>query len=225
VSPTTTTLVALLVTAIGLGMARPLFLPESKQYRSPFRVLGAAVRETIFPSQPGHDRVVNIAIGLCFVCLLVVLVGTIAAPPSSESFTDFAVVTENESGEFVASNYPKTLDAGTSETLYLQVRNREGKTTSYRVVAELQRLEHTDNGTATISRRESLYEKSITVEAGNTRTLFHSPDPRMTGSDLRLVYNLYLAEDGDSIADQAPYRQVLLWVNVTADDAATAERR
>lgn len=130
-----------------------------------------------------------------------------------EDFTEFAVLTEDdETGEFVASNYPNEIPQDETDSVHLRIGNNEGETMEYSVVVLLQSIDNQGE----IQEEQTLDTLELTV--GNGETL-HEPyeiSPELTGEDLRLTYLLYV----DSVPETAKPTQenadryVHLWIDV-----------
>ncbi|MFC5367600.1 DUF1616 domain-containing protein [Salinirubrum litoreum] len=113
------------------------------------------------------------------------------------SFTEVAVVTETADGEYVADDYPRTLDGGTSTPVTVALENHEGQDHRYTVVATLARLDRTPNGTE-VTDRAVLSRTTTTVAAGETGHVEPQVRPAVSGSQRRLSFLVYR---GDAPAD------------------------
>ena len=111
--------------------------------------------------------------------------------------------------------YPTNMTVGERETLTLGIGNQEGKDVDYRIVGHLDRLERS-NGSLIVADTRHLGNRTVSVSAGETRSVTTPVTPRTEG-EYRLVYSLY-REDG---ASEDPYRQIHLRVHV--DGAGTDE--
>ena len=139
--------------------------------------------------------------------------------PESD-FTEVYLVTENGSG-YDASGYPQRLTQGEPTPLTLAVENHEHETTSYTVVAELQRLDRTADGATVVEERE-LWRTEQTVEDGETAYVQRDVTPTMSGDSLRLVFHVYDGAVPDDPDRSNSYRTVQLVVSVGgSDDGST----
>lgn len=128
-----------------------------------------------------------------------------------QTFTEFYVVTENETGAYVAQDFPQEITNGT-EPVYLTVENGEGERTTYTVVAELQRVQ-TDGEGVRVLEETRLSSFHRTVPANETARIRHDPDPAMSGDRLRLVYLLYRGDPPTEPSPENAYRHLQLWVS------------
>lgn len=195
-----------LVTAV-LAAVRRARLPADQRFSVPLR---AAVRTATVDAVGAtrSETAVNVALAVSVVAAAAALGVAVAAPPSGGGYTDFHLLTEAESGELVAANYPDSLGSDTAP-LVVGVENEEGTTQRYTVVVQLQRV--ADDGTVTERTRLTTFEP--TVESGERWTTRHRPTAEMSGNELRLTYLLY---EGDAPANptrENAYREIYVWVN------------
>jgi uncharacterized membrane protein len=102
----------------------------------------------------------------------------------------------------------------------LGITNREHERTTYTVVVELQRVERVPgpNNTTRIDVLEAdeLRRFRTTLDHNETWHQPYAVTPTIVGEDMRLTFLLY---QGDPPADPAvdnAYRELQLWVNVSA---------
>lgn len=124
---------------------------------------------------------------------------------ASEPNTEFYLLTENESGELVASEYPATVDEARSTVLVAGVNNNEHETITYTMVVEVHGLE---NGS--IESEEEMLRTQRTVEAGDATAIEHSIETGMTGENLRVQYYLYRGEAPSDPSTESAYRTIHL---------------
>jgi uncharacterized membrane protein len=150
----------------------------------------------------------------------------VGVPRQAGTFSEFYLLTEDENGDFVAADYPTEFVAGESRQLIVGVGNYEYETVTYTVVSELQRV-RVENDTTRVLEAESLERFSSTVPHNETWHYRHRITPTMTGDRLRLTYLLYRSNPPATPTADNAYREVHLWVNVTAPGAAngTVESR
>jgi uncharacterized membrane protein len=139
----------------------------------------------------------------------------VAVPKSGESFTEFYLLTENESGALVATDYPTNFTEGGNKSLVVGIGNHEHRTVSYSIVVQLQRVRMTNNSTAVVER-DLLHRFNTQLRENETWTRQHTVSPSMTGDRLRLVYLLYQGAPPAQPTTENAYRETHLWVNVTS---------
>lgn len=176
----------------------------------------AALSEAVSSPAPTDRREV-IVYGATGIGLLVgtgTSLAAFVAPRRGETYTEFALLTENEAGELSAAGYPTTLTAGEAHPYVVEITNREGTETDYTVTADLQRVERTGDE-ITVRSSERLDRVETTLGPGERHRAHLDVVPTTTGDDLRLVFSL--SRDGAAGAQSgtAAYRTLSHWVSVT----------
>lgn len=171
-----------------------------------------------FPRRRDHSRT-GFALDLLLVAtVLLATVGAgyvFAAPGQGEQFTEFYLVTEDDTGAFVADGYPTNFTQGETKSLSVGVENHEGTPVRYTVVTQLQRVERVD-GRLVVRERTELDRTARIVDANETWRTQDSVTPTMTGDRLRLTYLLYRDSVPQSTTVNNAYQEIHLWINVTA---------
>ncbi|MFC6823441.1 DUF1616 domain-containing protein [Halopelagius fulvigenes] len=174
------------------------------------------------------DSAVGTALNVVVVASLFLALATtayaLAAPPApqGESFTEFYILSENETGELVANDYPKDLTVGEPTQLTAAVENREEHSQQYTVVVLEQRVESNGTGNDTrVVESEELRRLNASVESGETAYLNHSVTPTMSGDDVRLTYLLYRGDAPANPTAENAYRNLRLYVDVTGGSSGS----
>jgi len=180
-------------------------------------------------SNPGHclwsgivpDSRADAALNVLLVASILLAAGSVtyavAVPKEGEQFTEFYLLTENESGDLVAAGYPTNMTRGQSASLVVGIGNQEHEQVEYTVVVELQRVEITDNATnVTVLDERELRRFTVDLAHNETWHNQHTVTPTMTGERLRLQYLLYRGEPPADPTVENAYRELHLWVNVSA---------
>lgn len=201
--------------AVAVGTYRRTELPADEQFTVPFREWYAAGRTELLEPETRMDGALNVL--LVFSILLAVgSVGyAVAVPKQGETFTELYLLTEGDDGELVADGYPQNFTAGESQPLYVGVGNNEHESVNYTVVVELQNVTF-ENNSSQVHDQEQLHRFQTTIPHNQTWQLNHSVTPTMTGERLRLTYLLYKGTPPANPTVDNAYREVHLWVNVTA---------
>ncbi len=190
-----------------VGAVRRSALPEGDRFVVPLgRWLDAARAGTVEGST--RTAAVNVALAASVLVAVAVAGVAFAAPQEGTSYTEFAVGTERD-GEFVAGDYPTDATVDEPISLQLQVENRERTATTYRVVAQFERV--SDGGVSEVVRTD---EFGLTVEPGATTTRSHEVSPPIAGDDIRLTYLLYVDEPPENPGRDSAYRSVHVWLPV-----------
>ncbi|MBV0902716.1 DUF1616 domain-containing protein [Haloarcula salina] len=151
--------------------------------------------------------VVGLAILVTFSCVTLVA----AQPQRGEAYTEFGLLTENETGVLEASGYPEQITLGESEQLYFSVTNREMETTEYVVVVQLTRTAPTGE----VIERARLDTYDNRTAAGDRWLQRHTVTPVLEGERLRLTYLLYKDGIPEQPTAENAYREAHIWVDVT----------
>lgn len=128
------------------------------------------------------------------------------------SFTEFSLLSENETGEYVANSYPSELTIGEPTELAVGIKNHEQVDRDYTVVVLLQRTD----GSGEVLEREEVTRFQASVGEGQTEVVPHTVTPtRVTGEDVELVYLLYLDDPPASPTPENSYRDLRLHIFVS----------
>lgn len=203
---------AVIVVAAVLGFLRRSRVAPAERYDLPARQWA----ETASAATGEMDRrtlMANAALGVAVVGAVGSLLYSISAPPDGEEFSEFYLVTEDETGEYTAGDFPTALAAGEPRAQVVGIENHEGEATTYTVSAELQRVDATGE-VAQILERGDRTEQTIQLANAESAYVEQTVTPTIVGEDLRLQYALHLGEPGER-----PYRELYLWVDVSEGDA------
>lgn len=213
-----------------LGGVRRLRVPAEQRLGLPVR-RAAALRDAVLDANR-VDAVVTLALVVAVLVGGSALAFGLAAPDRGASYTEFALLAENESGDLVAGGYPTSFVAGESRAVTAAVTNHEGTAVEYTVVVEVQRVRPTggddlrgddsDADPVDVVEQRELVRRSETVAAGDAWRETIDVAPALTGDDLRLAYYLYR---GDAPADAdsgTAYRRLHLRIVVGDGGNATA---
>lgn len=162
------------------------------------------------------NTAVNVALVLSVVLSIVAVGFAFAAPQDGERYSEITLVTENESGAYVAGDYPENFTAGEERNLTVAVENSEQVETEYTIVTQVERVDTNTSGAGvTVLETSELRRTSLTLDAGEQRYDDHVVAPEMTGEDLRLSYYLYKGEAPETAGADSAYRHVYLWIDVS----------
>ncbi|MFB6164387.1 MAG: DUF1616 domain-containing protein [Haloarculaceae archaeon] len=199
-------------TVLGLAVAvvRRARLPADRRFGVRPRRWLARLRKG-----PGTlDIALNVALVVVGLLAVSSLGYAMVSPPSGGHHTEAMLLTENETGAYVAGGYPSSVQIGQPQPLVLGLHNAEGRTVEYDVVIQIQRVER--SGTAvTVRNRSALRRLSATVPNGQTTYVEHRVTPDELGDDLRLTYLVYRGDVPAHPTSANAYRTTYLWLNVT----------
>lgn len=198
-----------------VGTARRLGLRPKERFRLPYRTWRHRFVASTASSRSALDRLIAVGVVLLVLASVGSFAYALVSPPSGERYTSMTLLTRNESGAYVAGGYPANLTAGEPATLHVGIGNREGEPVEYTVVPVVQRVN--DSGGSLVVEEQRRHE-SFRVALGANESTYtqHRFTPRVTGTELRLVYLLYVAEPPADPSVDSAYRHVYVWVNVSA---------
>ncbi|RDI69691.1 DUF1616 domain-containing protein [Halopelagius longus] len=213
-TPIVATLSAFIAVMVFVAVQRRSELSPEDRFYVPYRRWVASARDGLVRPDTRTDMGLNVLLAVS-VLLAAGSVGySVATTPDGSTFSELYLLTEDESGELVADDYPTEFTRGESKPLVVGVENHERTTQSYTVVSVLQRVS-VENNTTTVLEQQRLQEFQPTLEHNETWRQRHSVEPTMSGDRLRLVYLVYR---GDAPADptvENAYRETHLWINVS----------
>ncbi|WP_435196328.1 DUF1616 domain-containing protein [Natronomonas sp. EA1] len=202
--------------ATAIAAVRRRELPPEDRFAVPWRTWLAAARGELFEPETRTDGALNVLLVLS-ILLAVGSVGyAVAVPKQGEAFTELYLLTEGEDGELVADGYPQEFTSGEPRYLYVGIGNQEHRRVNYTVVTAIQDVEFTANNTTRVLDSQRLRTFEVTLPHNETWHRNHSVAPAMTGENLRLTYFLYRGEPPANPTTENAYREVHLWVNVSA---------
>jgi len=217
------------VCAIWVAARRRWALPVDERFQVPYRSWVDAGRAELFEPESRTDAVLNVVLVLSIVVAVSSVAYAVAVPKQGESFTEFYLLTEDESGELVAAEYPTEFTAGEGQEVVIGIGNQEHESASYTVVVELQRVEvvtaqqeRTASATASVNATtvrviETEELRRFQTEIGHNET-WERPctvRPTLVGENMRLVFLLYRDSPPDNPDIETAYRERHLWINVS----------
>jgi uncharacterized membrane protein len=169
--------------------------------------------------RPTTELVVNALTLIAVTTAMAGLVFAVVAPAPSPQYASFSVLTENESGEMVASDYPSEFSEGEGQDVIVQIANEGTERQEYSVLVQLQRF---DQSSDSVTERSQLVRLDEVVDGGETWNSSVTLTPNMTGENMRMVFLLYPEEPPENPTVDSAEEHLFFWVNVT-EGAATDE--
>lgn len=160
------------------------------------------------------DLVLNLLLVGAVVLAVASVSYAVVVPDQQQSFTEFYLLSENETGELLANEYPEEFQRGQGKPMTVGINNHEGEAMNYTVIAVLERVT-VENDTARVVETRRLAQFQAYVEANGTLNRRHMVTPEMTGERLRLQYLLFRGEPPAEPTAANAYRSVHVWINVT----------
>lgn len=210
-----------LVGAAASAARRGAVDPDTR-FEVPFRAWVGRLRSFMFDGN-GVNTAVNVALVLSVVLSVAVVGYAFAAPQDGERYSELTLLTENESGELVAGDYPRNFTAGEERDLIVGVENSERVETEYTIVAQVERVDpNASGGSATVLETSELRRSTMTLDPGERRYDDHAVAPETTGEDLRLSYYLYEGDAPETVDAESAYRHVYVWIDVSDETPANS---
>jgi len=204
------------ISAVGLvvGDVRRHRLPVDERY-DPRLYARVVRRKSQALESPGAvDTALNVALA-CSVVVLVAAFGlAMFTPSNSAADTNIMLVTENETGKYVAGEYDREVTADEPTPLVLGIENQEGERVEYDIVIALQRVS-TEGSDPVVKETKVLDTFEQSVSANEMEYVNHTVRPDMTGEPLRLTYLVYKEEPSSELSTDAAYRYAYRWVTVS----------
>lgn len=141
------------------------------------------------------------------------VVATLASPPRGETYTEFYLLSRNQSDELVADDYPRTFRVGEAKSVVVGIANREQRTVEYTIIVEVQRLSGESDGA--IAERSTVARFTPEIPAGETLRESVAVEPTIRGENLRLAWYLYHDGAPDRPSRETAYRSLHVSVSVT----------
>ncbi|GAB3679287.1 hypothetical protein GCM10028857_00370 [Salinarchaeum chitinilyticum] len=196
-------------------------LPPQERFRIPLAGWAGELRAALVSGSPA-ERAVNVLVIASVIVALLTVGGVLAMPQDGQTFTNFAVLTENDEGQLVAGDYPAELAPNESASLVTTVENHEGTTTDYTVVVTLERNETAPGGNGSAAgsgRTVELDRYGASVEPGERWAHRHTLRPALSGSQLRVHYYLYRGDAPPEADAESAYRHLYFWLSTADGDA------
>ena len=177
-------------TAVATAVAarRRWDLPADERFAVPYREWLAAGRSELLDPESTADAALNVALVVAILLATTSVVYAVAVPQQGEQFTEFYVLTENETDDLVAAGYPSELSADDPESVHVGVENNEYEELDYTVVVQLQAVEFRENdsaATAGPNGTETTRTVNETVVTDRTELTRYSTTVPHNGSDVR----------------------------------------
>ena len=206
--------------ATAVAARRRSDLPEDERFAVPYKQWLAAGRSELFEPDTRTDAALNVLLAISVVIAVSSVGYAVAVPKQGESFSEFYLLTESDDGELVADGYPTEFTQGEPQSLVVGVSNQEHEPVNYTAIVAIQRVQVQNNSTNVLeSSRLDRWE--VSLQDNETWQRPHTVAPQMTGTELRLTYFLYKGDAPATPTTENAYRELHLWVNVTAPDQQT----
>lgn len=102
-------------------------LSEDERFEVPFSCMYPSLKNEIFSSKKGVDRIFTIILVLSILSSIITLIYVIVTPKQDEKFTEFYILGDNGK----AQGYPIRMDAGNNSSVIVGIINHEYMMTNY----------------------------------------------------------------------------------------------
>lgn len=176
----------------------------------------------LFGTNSASDFVLSVALVSAIVLLIVSGAYAFDADHGDSTYTELYLVTENESGEYVASGYPESVEAGESLLISAAVGNHEDRSMEYSLVIQEQRVVDEE-----VVERTELQRIDYQLSDGETGYGDHSITPERNEGTVRIAYLLFPTDTSDVPdipTENDAYRYAYFWTEVIPpNDGPTGE--
>jgi len=153
--------------------------------------------------------------GLNLLLAVLLLVGAVVvvAPSVGEKnpqFTEFALLTENDSGDLVAAGISSILRSNGSDRVIVDIVNRERTTRQYTLVAQVQRAVVGERSIRVLNRQR-IDRYQTTLSHNETETVPYRFNTSPGDSGCRVVFLLYIEDVPRTPTIENAYRELHIW--------------
>jgi uncharacterized membrane protein len=207
------TLLGLVLVAIVVAAIQRARVPADERYELAIKPRLNGARRAVTTVAPA-DAVLNIVLAVAVVVSLSAVGYAVLDPLDGTRYTEVALMTETDSGDLVAGDYPDEFVRGEPQPVTLSITNREDAPQTYGVVVIVQRVrDNADSPTVVEQRRVDSFD--VTAGAGETTQIQHAAQSPISGENLRLAYLVYDGTPPDRPTTDNAYRYVHLWIDVS----------
>ena len=197
------------------AVLRRLSVPAPDRYRVRFDRRIDAVHGALFDTGSSIHTAVNVVL-VCSILLALTTTGyALVAPQQGEEYTSLQLLSEDDSGDLVASGYPEAIEPGESIPLVITLENQEGQHTNYTVVVQEQ---HVEDGE--VVERTELRTIDYLLSDGATGHGDREFTPTAEEGDVRISVQVYLDEPPAEPTHDDAYRYAYFWTEVSEDGGA-----
>lgn len=217
--------VTLLTTAV--AASRRWVLPPDERFSVSADRWLSKIRTTFSEPESRADAAMNVVLAASLLLATASVAYAVAIPRQGEAYTEFYLLSENETGNLVAADYPATFAPNDTNSVHVGVTNREHRQMEYVVVAAIQRV---TGGNDTMRVREQRELTRVRTSLGPNETWVRELNVthELQGERLRLVVLLYRGDAPATVSTGTAYRELRLLEDAPERanaSAATARRR
>ena len=211
--------VTLLTTAVAASRRRVL-PPDERFSVSADRWL-SKVRVAFLEPESRSDAVVNVVLAATLLLATASVAYAVAIPSQGEPYTEFSLLSENETGELVAAGPSVSFAPNETNSVHVAIGNHEHRQMDYVVVATIQRVE-VQNGSVRVRGERELTRVRASVGANETWMHELNVTPDADAERLRLVVLLYRNDAPADPSAESAYRTLRLLEESPENESASA---
>lgn len=208
---TVVTMVSGFVVAVTVvATVRRMRLPVERRYRVGFVGRTTAVRRWLVGDGSPLELTVNVALAVAVVLAVSATGFALFAPLDGEQYTTLQLLTEDDSGDLVAADYPDEIEPGEAIDLTVAVDNQEGESVAYLLVIQ---EEHVEGGEV-VDREE---HDRLEFDLADDSTGYAEPtiEPTAESGASRIVFLLFEADEvPDEPSSENAYRHTHVWTEI-----------
>lgn len=195
-----------------LSIYRRQNTPESERFCPPND--GFFAKFTLSKDNSYIKKTLNILLIISIATASATMAYAILTPEMEPSYTNMAILTENETGELVYSDYPKNISTENREQLQVKIDNHEGEKTKYTLVIMRQKIIESKSSSK-VMKEEVISRKRLSIASNETWITTLSLQPALQegnqGGQSRLTFLLYKGDEPEQISINNSYRHLYLW--------------
>lgn len=202
----------LVVSVVGLltsGIRRHQF-PLAEQFTFPVYRLPKRIQSIVLGSNSRLLHAANTLLIIAVVLAVAALFIGVLVPNSASTYTELAIMTENETGSYVMGDYDRAL-FNESRSLYVSISNKEERPVNYTVVVVSHTVNESDEVVAGTGNEITRLHQ--TVQPGDRWYGEVDYTPETRDGNTRLMYLLYKESPPTEPTASSAYRYTYLWVN------------
>lgn len=201
-----------------LAISRRQSLPPADRYHVRLGERLTAARAAILDAESAAHTAINVALVVSMLLALTTVGYALVAPQQGEEYTSLQLLTENDSGDLVASGYPDAIEPGESIPLVIALENHEQQAQNYTIVVQEQRMEDGD-----VVERTELQSINYALSDGETGHGYRDITPVAEEGTVRVSVQVYLDDPPAEPTHEDAYRHAYFWVDVTDDPDADGD--
>ncbi|WP_049925903.1 DUF1616 domain-containing protein [Halopiger goleimassiliensis] len=197
------------VVGVALATVRRGRVPPEERYRfDARRKLGTAAR-AIFDARSTLHLAVNLLLVSTLILALTTVGYAFVAPQDGEEYTNVQLLSENDAGEYVAGDYPETVESGEPLSLAVGVENREDRTMEYTLVLQEQWISDGD-----VIERTELQRTGYAMNDGESVTDEVSVTPAAESGTVRIAALLYADDVPETPTLENADERAYVWTEI-----------